>query len=388
MLYLDNAATTQPYKEVAETVADVMLQHFGNPSSIHKFGLDAEKLVKKSREVIASALKARPEEIIFTSGGTESSNLAIKGAAYRYRSRGRHLITTAVEHASVTEAFRQLQAEGFEVTVLPVDETGQVRVEDLKAAVTGETILVSVMHVNNEMGRIQPIGEIGRWLREKQTVLFHVDAVQGVGKLPLSPDELGIDLMSASAHKFKGPKGAGFLYKRTGIDLQAQLAGGGQEQGIRSGTENVPLIVGMAKALRIATDNLEEDIRRKRAFRTIAVEGILGLPGLALTGSREEEDMAPHLVHFTYPGMNSEVVVHALEQRGIYISTKSACSSGEPEPSKVLLSMGLDRAHASSGLRVSWTEEHSEDDARRFVEALRGVIADLVPVSARTKGGR
>lgn len=150
----------------------------------------------------------------------------------------------------------------------------------------------------------------------------------------------------------------------------------------------MPLIVGMAKALRIATDNLEEDIRRKRAFRTIAVEGILGLPGLALTGSREEEDMAPHLVHFTYPGMNSEVVVHALEQRGIYISTKSACSSGEPEPSKVLLSMGLDRAHASSGLRVSWTEEHSEDDARRFVEALRGVIADLVPVSARTKGGR
>lgn len=388
MLYLDNAATTQPYKEVAQTVADVMLQHFGNPSSIHKFGLDAEKLVRKSREVIATILKARPEEIIFTSGGTESSNLAIKGAAYRYRSRGRHLITTAVEHASVTEAFRQLQAEGFEVTILPVDETGQVRVEDVKAAVTGETILVSVMHVNNETGRIQPVGEIGRWLREKQTVLFHVDAVQGVGKLPFSPDELGIDLMSASAHKFKGPKGAGFLYKRTGIELQAQLAGGGQEQGIRSGTENVPLIVGMAKALRIATDHLEEDIRRKRAFRAIAVEGILGLPELALTGSRDEEDMAPHIVHFCYPGMNSEVVVHALEQRGIYISTKSACSSGEPEPSKVLLSMGLDRAHASSGLRVSWTEEHTETDARRFVEALRGVIADLVPVSVRTKGGR
>ncbi|SEF50669.1 cysteine desulfurase family protein [Paenibacillus sp. UNC499MF] len=388
MLYLDNAATTQPYKEVAQTVADVMLQHFGNPSSIHKFGLDAEKLVRKSREVIASVLKARPEEIIFTSGGTESSNLAIKGAAYRYRSRGRHLITTAVEHASVKEAFRQLQAEGFEVTILPVDETGQVRVDDVKAAVTGETILVSVMHVNNEMGRIQPIGEIGKWLREKQTVLFHVDAVQGVGKLPFSPDELGIDLMSASAHKFKGPKGAGFLYKRTGIDLQAQLAGGGQEQGMRSGTENVPLIVGMAKALRMATDNLEEDIRRKRAFRAIAVEGIIGLPELALTGSRDEEDMAPHIVHFCYPGMNSEVVVHALEQRGIYISTKSACSSGEPEPSKVLLSMGLDRAHASSGLRVSWTEEHTEADARRFVEALRGVIADLVPVSVRTKGGR
>ncbi|MVO99401.1 cysteine desulfurase family protein [Paenibacillus lutrae] len=388
MLYLDNAATTPPYEEVVTTVADVMRQHYGNPSSIHRLGMDAQKLVSRAREVIGSVLHVKPTELIFTSGGTESSNLAIKGAAYRYRNRGSHLITTAIEHASVTAAFEQLEAEGFTVTILPVDDTGAVTLEQLQAAVTDETILVSVMHVNNEMGRIQPIAEIGRWLRGRRTVLFHVDAVQGVGKLPLHPAEMGIDLMSASAHKFKGPKGAGFLYKREGIELYPLLAGGGQEHGMRSGTENVPLIVGMAKALRLATEHLQADIQRKRAFRDIVADGIRSMPELMLTGSAEPAHMAPHLLHFCYPGMNSEVVVHALEQRGIYISTKSACSSGVPEASKVLLAMGFDKQRASSGLRVSWTEEHSESDAHRFVGELRQVIDELVPVTLADKGGR
>jgi cysteine desulfurase len=385
MLYLDYAATTPPYDEVVDTVAEVMKTHFGNPSSLHALGVDAERLVHKAKEVISAALKVRPSEIVLTSGGTESNNLAIKGVARR--NNGGHLITTQIEHPSVGEVFRELEREGFRVTYLPVDHTGMIRMDALREALCEDTILVSVMYVNNEMGRIQPIADIGRELKKFPKAVFHVDAVQGVAKLPLAPGELGIDLLSASAHKFRGPKGVGFLFRRDNVKLLPQLVGGGQEGGLRSGTENVPLIVGMAKALRMATESLKQAISRKYALRRIIAEGVAAIPELMLSGSEQERDMAPHIIHFSYPGMNAEVVVHALEKRGICISTKSACASDEPKPSDVLLAMGYDRSRASGGLRVSFSEHHTEEDMHRFVNALRDVVQELSP-AARTGKGR
>jgi cysteine desulfurase len=390
MLYLDYAATTPPYPEVIEAVREVMANFYGNPSSIHRLGIEAEKLVIQSRETIAGILRVKPSELIFTSCGTESNNLAIKGAALAARGRGNHIITTPIEHASVSEPVRQLEAMGFRVTIVPVDESGAVRLDKLQEALDDETVLVSVMHVNNEMGRIQPIADIARMLKRYPKALLHVDAVQGVGKLPLAPGELGIDLLSASAHKFRGPKGVGFLYRREGVRLEPLLAGGGQEGGLRSGTENVPLLVGMAKALRMATERLEDAIERKRAFRAVLAEGISSIPELCLTGPADGDGMAPHILHVTFPGMKSEVVVHALEKRGYFISTKSACSSGEEKPSAALLAMGFERARAVSGLRISYPEDYTEADAHQFVAALREVVAELRPMlrNGRQTGGK
>lgn len=393
MLYLDYAATTPPYPEVVEAVGEVMRTYYGNPSSIHRLGIEAERLVIQSRETIAGLLRVKPAELIFTSCGTESNNLAIKGSALAAKAKGRgnHIITTPIEHASVSESVRQLESMGFRVTFAPVDETGAVRLDRLREALQEDTILVSVMHVNNEMGRIQPIADIGQMLRDRPNVLFHVDAVQGIGKLPLAPDKLGIDLLSASAHKFRGPKGVGFLYRREGVRLEPLLAGGGQENGLRSGTENVPLLVGMAKALRMATDELDESIRRKREFRAIVAQGVASMPELRLTGTPDGEGMAPHILHLTFPGMKSEVVVHALEKRGIFISTRSACASGEEKPSESLLAMGFDRARAISGLRISYSEDYTADDAKRLVEALRETVGELRPLirgRAAEEGGR
>lgn len=380
MLYLDYAATTPPYPEVAEAVREVMLKYYGNPSSIHRVGIEAERLVIQSRESIAGILRVKPSEIVFTSGGTEGNNLAVKGAALAARGRGSRIITTPIEHASVSESVRQLRSMGFRVTVIPVDESGAVRLDKLQEALDDDTILVSIMHVNNEMGRIQPIAEIARLLEAYSKALLHVDGVQSVGKLPFSPAELGIDLLTASAHKFRGPKGAGFLYKRDGVRLEPLLAGGGQEGGSRSGTENVPLIVGMAKALRMATERLEDAIERKRSFRSVLAAGIASMPELRLTGPVSGDGMAPHILHLTFPGMKSEVVVHALEKRGFFISTRSACSSGEEEPSDTLLAMGFDRLRAVSGLRISYPEDYTESDARNFLSALRDVVAELRPM--------
>ncbi|NEW05229.1 cysteine desulfurase [Paenibacillus sp. SYP-B3998] len=380
MLYLDYAATTPLYDEVIGAVTEVMRLHYGNPSSIHRLGMQAEKLVQNSKEVLAGALGVSPNEIIFTSCGTESNNLAIKGTAYSYRNRGNHLITTQIEHPSVREVFRQLEAEGFRVTYLPVDSRGIVQIEALREALSDETILVSVMYVNNEVGSIQPICEIGEILANYSKIIFHVDAVQAIGKLPFQPQQWRVDLCSASAHKFRGPKGTGFLYRRQGVQLQPLLAGGGQEYGVRSGTENVPLLVGMAKALRLSMENLKTKTERLYAVRRRIVEGIASIPELTISGSEREHEMAPHIVHFAFAGMKAEVVVHALEQRNIYISTKSACASDAADPSEVMLAMGCSRQSALSGLRVSFSDEQTEADADRFITALRQVVNELVPL--------
>ncbi|MEW9701633.1 cysteine desulfurase family protein [Paenibacillus sp. SI8] len=388
MLYLDYAATTPPYEEVIDAVTEVMKGHYGNPSSIHRLGMQAEKLLQNSKEVMAGVLGIQPDELIFTSCGTESNNLAIKGAAYSYRNRGNHLITTQIEHPSVREVFRQLEREGFRVTYLPVNHKGVVKLEALREALCEETILVSVMHVNNEVGSIQPIREIGAILAGYPKVVFHVDAIQAIGNLPFLPQACRIDLCSASAHKFRGPKGVGFLYRRQGVLLQPLLAGGGQEYGLRSGTENVPLLVGMAKALRLTLADRGAKTERRYAVRRRIVEGIASIPELTLTGSDLAVEMAPHIVHFAFAGMKAEVVVHALEQRNIYISTKSACASGEADPSEVMLAMGCTRELALSGLRVSFSEEHTEAEADEFISALRQVVDELAPMLRRSTARR
>ncbi|NQX65421.1 cysteine desulfurase [Paenibacillus alba] len=388
MLYWDYAATSPLYEEVIDTIAEVMKLHYGNPSSIHRLGVQAEKLLHSSKEVIAGSLGVLPSQIICTSGGTESNNLAIKGVAYSYRNRGKHLITTQIEHPSVKEVFLQLEREGFRVTYVPVNHKGCVELEALKAAICDDTILVSVMFVNNEVGTIQPIQEIGHWLANYPKVLFHVDAVQGIAKLPFHPKEWGVDLCSASAHKFGGPKGVGFLYRREGVQLTPQLVGGGQEYGLRSGTENVPLIVGMAKALRLSMEHLQVKMEQKYRVRHLLVEGISKIPELTLTGSDLAEEMAPHIIHFAFAGMKAEVVVHALEQRHIYISTKSACASDESDPSSVMLALGCSREQAVSGLRVSFSEEHQEKEAEQFLAALREVVKELAPLLKQTSERR
>lgn len=369
MLYFDHCATTPPYEEVVEAVREVMGRHFGNPSSIHRVGIDAERMLTKAREVAARQLRVTPEEIIFTSGGTESNNIAVIGAALQYAGRGKHLITTAIEHASVYECFDYLKQLGYEVTTIQPDGDGRVSAQAVLDAVRDDTVLVSVMHVNNEIGTIQPVREIGQALRHNRKVMFHVDAVQSIGKIPVWPGEWGIDLLSVSAHKIRGPKGSGLLYRRKGIALQPLLRGGGQEMGLRSGTENVPGIVGFAKALRMTMERREGSYARLSGLRSRLLTHIKTIPGLIYNGSESDADMAPHIVHISAPGFKSEVIVHALEEHGMMISTRSACSSGEDRPSRVLQAIGADRERATSGLRISLSAEHTEEDIDRLADA-------------------
>ncbi|WP_127582700.1 cysteine desulfurase family protein [Paenibacillus koleovorans] len=380
-LYFDHCATTPPFEEVVEAMTEVMQRYYGNPSSIHHIGMEAERMVVRARALIAQLLGVKSSEIVFTSGGTESNNLAVKGAAFQYASRGRHLITTELEHASVYEACKQLETFGYEVTYLRPDAEGRIRPEDVEAALREDTTLVSIMHVNNEVGAIQPIREIGQLLKGRPRTLFHVDAVQGFAKLPLEPAQWGIDLLSVSAHKLRGPKGIGFLYRRHGVQLQPLLAGGGQEHGIRSGTENVPAIVGMAKAVRMSMERREQAEAKLRALRARFLNRLASPPSIRVNGSPEPERMAPHIVHISVPGIRSEIIVHALEKQELFISTKSACSSGEMEPSRVLLAMGLDRAAASSGLRVSFSSDHTVQEADRLADALIQAIEELARLS-------
>ncbi|ANE47337.1 cysteine desulfurase [Paenibacillus swuensis] len=378
MLYFDHSATTPPFDEVVDTMAEVMKRHWGNPSSLHRLGHEAEQLLTRAREVTASALRVLPGEIIFTSSGTESNNLALKGIAYQYRNRGRHLITSSIEHASVAETFRQLEDEGFRVTRLPVDSSGAVSAEDLEQALTDETILVSIMHVNNETGRIQPVEALGRVLANHPRVLFHVDAVQSIGKIPVRPRDWHIDLMSVSAHKIRGPKGVGLLFRRAGVQLHPQLAGGGQEFGARSGTPNVPGIVAAAKACRLTMER--DHTAHLYKLRRMVTEQVQALPALSLTGSESEADMAPHIIHFCYPGMKAEVVVHMLEKHQVYVSSQSACGSKTEKPSATLLAMGFDEERARSGIRISLSGEHTEKDAAFLCRSLRMTVDKLQPL--------
>lgn len=386
MLYFDHCASTPPREDVIRTVAEVMASIYANPSSLHRGGSEARSLLDRAREQAARLFGTRPAEWRFTSGGTESNNLAILGAARRYRNRGRHLIVSSIEHPSVAEPFRALEREGYRVTVLPVSETGHVDPADVEAALTDETILVSVMHVNNEVGSVQPIEAIGRLLRGRPRTLFHVDGVQSVGKLPVHIREWGIDLFAVSAHKFGGPRGAGWLYVREGLELEPIIRGGGQEDGLRAGTENVPAIVGAARALRLAVESQPERRERMLRLRRRLIRGIAAMPELLLSGPAEddpERPMAPHIVHFCFPGMKPEVIVHALEEQGIYVSTKSACSSKDDKPSAVLLAMGRSADCAAGGIRISLGDEHDEASIDALLESLETVVRRLKPLGRK-----
>lgn len=377
MIYLDNSGTTQPLPEVVRVVSDVMLNVYGNPSSLHGIGLKAERLLEEARQIAAGQLGVDPSEIVFTSGGTESNNLAIKGAARQYRERGRHVVTTEIEHASVYQAFEQLRRDGFDVTFLKPDHLGRVSAEQVENALRDDTILVSVMSVNNEIGTVQPIADIARVLHRRRKTLFHVDAVQAFGKVPL-PDGLeGIDLLSLSGHKFHGPKGTGVLYVRNGIQLHPLLAGGGQESGRRSGTENVPGIAGLAKAMQMSRKRLHTHRRQWSDWKQFMLERLADIPGAKLNGDTTREGGAPHIVSVSFPGLKGEVLLHALEEHGVYVSTKSACSSKRNVPSRVLAACNLSEAEAEGTLRISMGQNTSREDIEQAVKAIEQTVRRL-----------
>ncbi|MCC8140693.1 MAG: cysteine desulfurase [Lachnospiraceae bacterium] len=375
--YLDNSATTRCSGRVAQTVQKVMLEDYGNPSALHQRGVEAEHYVLEAKQFFAKNLKVDEKEIYFTSGGTESNNLAIIGTAQANRRAGNHLITTAVEHPSVANTMKYLEKEGFRVTYLPVDGDGIVSLDALREALDDETILVSVMYVNNEVGAVQPVDEIAKILKGcAKKPLFHVDAIQAYGKYHIYPKKEGIDLLSVSGHKLHGPKGVGLLYVDSRVKIHSILYGGGQQKGLRSGTENVPGIAGMAEAARECYENLDEKVERLYALKERFVNGIDRIDGASVNG-RTGRDSAPQIVSVSFDGVRSEVMLHALEERGIYASAGSACSSHKQAVSPTLGAMGLDKERAGSTLRFSFCFETTQEEIDYCLQALAELMGQL-----------
>lgn len=378
MIYLDNSATTKPYKEVLETYTTVSSEFFANPSSLHKLGGRSENLLNKAREQAAELLQVKPKEIIFTSGGTEGNNLAIKGTALYYRNRGRHIITTDVEHASAYESFQQLEELGFDVTYLKTNQYGCITVSELENALREDTILVSLLHVNNELGSIQPLEEISEVLRKRTKVKFHVDHVQGLGKVPINFLQLGIDLCTMSGHKIHGPKGTGILFIKEGLGISPLLSGGGQEFNRRSGTENLPGVVAMVKALRMTLEKSNVGIAHMKKLQHILSEGLSRHDSIII--HTPQEKAAPHILNFSILNIKPEVMIHALEEKDIYISTKSACSSKQSETSRVLLASGIKENVAKYALRISLSYLNTEEEIQQFLDIFNNQLSALKQV--------
>ena len=377
-IYLDNSATTMVAPEVREEMMAALGEDYGNPSSLHRKGSDAERMLKKAKERVASPLKADPREIFFTSGGTEANNLALLGGARAKKRQGDHVIISAVEHPSVSAAADELAREGFRVTRLGTDPCGLVSPDELEAALTPETVLVSVMAVNNEIGAREPFEKIGRRIKAFDSrILFHVDAVQAYGKVRLVPKQCGIDLLSASGHKIHGPKGIGFLYIRDRVRIEPIIYGGEQQKGIRSGTENMPGIVGMGKAAELACESFDEKTALLYDLKERFQSGLERLEDVRVNGPRERELSAPHIVSATFPGVRSEVLLHALEDRGIYASAGSACSSHKKTVSPTLHAIGLSDELASSTLRFSLSRYTKPEDLDETLDALRELLPQL-----------
>jgi cysteine desulfurase len=375
MIYFDNSATTKPYEEVVEVFVKVTNNYFGNPSSIHKLGGESEKLLFQARKVISSIMQVNEQELIFTSSGTEGNNLAIKGIAMEHKSRGKHLITTMIEHPSNLETFKQLEKLGFEVTYLPVNEQGLISLAQLQEAIREDTILVSIIHVNNELGTIQPIAEIGKILNNYPKLHFHVDHVQGIGKVPLAIEKNHIDLLTCSGHKFHGLRGTGFLYKRRGVKLSPILTGGSQEMKLRAGTENVAGVVAMAKALRISMDRYKEKHEQIVALKNWLIKELQEVPGVTINTPIEQS--APHIINLSLIGIKPEVFIHALEKHDIYVSTKSACSSKQTEVSHVLLATNMEEKRAKSAIRLSFSYDNNIQEAKKFMEIMQKELKQL-----------
>jgi cysteine desulfurase len=376
-IYLDYAATTPLDPRVLEAMMPYMTEHFGNPNSIHSFGREARRAIDEAREKIAQLLNCQPSEIVFTSGGTESDNLALRGVAEAYRHKGNHIVTTAIEHHAVLRTCKALEDMGFFVTYLPVDEHGLVSPEQVAEAVNERTILVSVMHANNEIGTIEPIAEIVRAVKEKRPdTIVHTDAVQTVGHIPVDIQELGVDLLSFSAHKFYGPKGIGGLFVRKGVRLVPQITGGGQERNRRSGTENVAAIVGMAKALELAVEEMPTELPRLQALRDELITGVLSrIPETRLNGHPTLR--LPQNANFSFRGIEGEALLLQLDLNGIAASSGSACSSGSLEPSHVLLALGLDYELAIGSLRITLGRFTTREHILRLLDLLPKVVEKL-----------
>ncbi len=360
--YLDNSATTCCFAGAAQKMMEAICQDFGNPSSLHQKGVEAERYIKEAGEFFAKNLKVEEKELYYTSGGTESNNLALIGTAFANRRAGKRLITSAIEHASVLKTMEYLEGQGFLVTYLPVDGDGLVSLEALREAMTQDTILVSVMYVNNEIGAVEPVEEIARIVHQgNPNAVFHVDAIQAYGKYHIHPKREGIDLLSVSGHKFHGPKGTGLLYVDGKVKIRPILFGGGQQKGLRSGTENVSGIAGMAEAARLCYEGLDEKVERLYQLKERFVDGVGGIDGTIVHG-KTGRDSAPHIVSVGFRDVKSEVLLHALEEKGIYVSAGSACSSNRPSVSHTLQGIGIGKELLGSTLRFSFCFDTTEEE--------------------------
>lgn len=375
-VYLDNSATTRCFDSVANIVTKVMCEDYGNPSSMHMKGVQAENYVKMAKTVIAKNLKVNEKEIFFTSGGTESDNLAIIGTAMANKRAGNHIITTCIEHPAVLRTMEYLETLGFRVTYLPVDKAGRIRLEELEHALTPDTILVSIMHTNNEIGSLQPIAEAGNLIKRfNPNIAFHVDAVQGYGKFRIHPKKMGVDLLSVSGHKIHGPKGIGFLYINEKVKIKPISYGGGQQKGMRSGTDNVPGIAGIAKAVEEVYKYLDKDVERLYSLKDYFVNGVLQIPDVKINGYTGY-DSAPHIVSVSIRDIRSEVMLHALEDREIYVSAGSACSAKKPIASATLKAIGVEKDLLDSTIRFSFSIFTTKEE----IDYTLKVLYDIIPM--------
>ena len=376
-VYLDNSATTKVYDEVVQLTSKIMSEDYGNPSSMHQKGVDAEVYVKEAKERIAKILKVQEKEIFFTSGGTESDNWALMGAASANSRAGRHLITTKIEHPAILQTMEYLESIGYEVTYLPVDEKGVLRLDALGQAIRPDTILVSIMHVNNEVGAIQPIEEAGALIKRMNPhTLFHVDAVQGFGKLRIYPKKSHVDMLSVSGHKIHGPKGVGILYIDEHVKIKPIVFGGEQQKNVRSGTENVPGIAGIGLAAKMIYENLDEKVAAMRAMKEHFIEGVKQIPDTTIHGLYDETS-APHIISVGFAGIRSEVLLHALEDKGIYVSSGSACASNHPQISGVLKGIGAGQQFLDATLRFSLSEFNTMEEIDYTLDTLYNIVPML-----------
>jgi len=387
-VYLDNSATTKVTDRVRDIMVKVLYDDYGNPSSMHKMGVIAEKYMRDAAEIIADSLKVEPKEIIFTSGGTEANNLALIGTAMAYQRRGRHIITSGIEHPSVHQPLLFLKGNGYKIDFIPVDKTGKIIKDKLYGAINEETQIVSVMYVNNEIGSVQDIEEIAREIKAiKKDIIFHVDAVQAFGKYRIYPKRMGIDLLSISGHKIHGPKGSGALYISDGVKIKPIVFGGGHQKGLRSGTENVPAIAGLGQAVREIYEDFDRKVNGMYELKQKLIKEISLLDGVVINGLPEEcskdfemeqiKKTAPHIISVSFEGVRSEVLLHALEEKEIYVSAGSACSSHHPQPSATLTAIGLPKNLMDSTIRISISEMTTEEEIDYTVEQIKSLLPVL-----------
>lgn len=383
LCYFDNSATTKCAPLVIEKMNEVMNEHYGNPSSLHNVGFDSEKMLSEARSIIAKSLKADEKEIIFTSGGTESNNMALLGSAMANKRAGRHIITSSIEHASVNAPLKMLEELDYEITYLPCDNNGTVSISELEDNIRDDTILVSIMHVNNEIGAVQPIEDIGRIIKKHNSnCLFHVDAIQSFGKYAINPKKMNIDLLSVSGHKIHGPKGSGFLYIKQGTKIKPIIYGGGQERGLRSGTENVYSQCGLGVAVSLMCDDMEENVKKLRTLKEHFVDRIKDMDFATINGLTNEQS-APNIVSVSIKDVRAEVVLHSLEEKEIYVSAGSACSSNKPAISKTLQAINVPKEMLDKTVRFSFSIYNTIEEVDYACDVLEDIIPKLMKYTRR-----